>query len=471
MENIKINVEELINSLKSTNLHDVINSLSEYYNKFSSFVIPENKFFSISVEEFDSSENYVRIQVKTFLQPFLKIKSMNFKQLEAYFEEKTKSFIEENKEKHFKGNDFSYYGHISDAGLKEGQGLYEESNSYRYFGGWKDNKECGNGLIINKDQKFELYIGEFNESYNNNEFKGFSILFDNSFISIFLGNSINKGESMDGLNLRYNKDNNSLDIYQGVQKNFKKDGLGILLKIYNIDNTIDFEVYYGHFRFNDKKGKFKVFKPDHHLLWIDFQDNNTISQTDEMNILKYKNKSGPSSFFFGQIEILNINNEISTMKKGKGTLFYNNNRLYKGFFNTNDEKSFKDSTGEFYIISGNNEIYQYVGKFVNDEINQGKIYRIKEKESNLIFEGQFENNQLIEGTYYYDNGEYKGTFKNNQREGKGKYIYKNKAIYDGEWFNNLREGIGFYQELPDGPNNKYKWRNDKIVIKYGLSNS
>jgi hypothetical protein len=316
-------------------------------------------------------------------------------------------------------------------------------------------------LLIINDTKKEFFSGEFQETNNRYEFKGFSILFENSLIYINQGKLINRGEFMDGVTISYNIESNSLNIFQGSQKNFKKEGEGILLIFPNINNTEEFEVFYGLFPFNCYKGKFKVFKPDHHLLCVDFNDGNNISQTDEMNILKYKNKEGPSSFYYGQIQIVTRNNEIHVLKKGKGTLFYNNNRLYKGSFNTNDENSIKDSEGEYYIINGN-ESYKYIGKFVDDQIIQGKIHRIKEKESNVIFEGKFENNQIKEGTYKYDNGEYKGTFKKNNREGHGKYIYRDIAIYEGNWVNDLREGIGFYQELPNGPNNKYEWKKDKI---------
>ena len=39
-------------------------------------------------------------------------------------------------------------------------------------------------------------------------------------------------------------------------------------------------------------------------------------------------------------------------------------------------------------------------------------------------------------------GKYEGNFKNGNKEGYGKFIYKNGDLYDGNWKNDIEEGDG-----------------------------
>jgi hypothetical protein len=58
----------------------------------------------------------------------------------------------------------------------------------------------------------------------------------------------------------------------------------------------------------------------------------------------------------------------------------------------------------------------------------------------------------IKGLYFWSNGsEYKGEFKFNKMEGKGKWKSKLGDKYEGDFNNNLKEGWGVYS-----------WRNGKV---------
>jgi hypothetical protein len=46
------------------------------------------------------------------------------------------------------------------------------------------------------------------------------------------------------------------------------------------------------------------------------------------------------------------------------------------------------------------------------------------------------------GFKLYPDGVYKGEFVNNQKSGKGKYIWNNGAVYLGEWSNDNMSGKG-----------------------------
>lgn len=63
----------------------------------------------------------------------------------------------------------------------------------------------------------------------------------------------------------------------------------------------------------------------------------------------------------------------------------------------------------------------------------------------VIFNGTWEDDRVIEGAYYFSNGDvYVGEWRNEtwMREGWGKCICKNGDIYEGEWLRDLRHGKG-----------------------------
>ena len=48
------------------------------------------------------------------------------------------------------------------------------------------------------------------------------------------------------------------------------------------------------------------------------------------------------------------------------------------------------------------------------------------------------------GTLYFDGGRYEGQFKENKKNGKGKYYKGNNLLYDGDFKNDNFNGNGIY---------------------------
>lgn len=52
---------------------------------------------------------------------------------------------------------------------------------------------------------------------------------------------------------------------------------------------------------------------------------------------------------------------------------------------------------------------------------------------------------------YWPGGEqYKGSWKNNKRHGKGALVYKNGTKYEGDWEEGMRHGMGSMWTFQDG---------------------
>ena len=84
------------------------------------------------------------------------------------------------------------------------------------------------------------------------------------------------------------------------------------------------------------------------------------------------------------------------------------------------------------MIYNNGDIYK--GDWKNN-LREAKG-KMRYKDIKEEFEGILENDKEIKGIIYYDNWDkYEGEYKNNLREGKGTYYYNNGEIYDGEYKN------------------------------------
>jgi hypothetical protein len=74
------------------------------------------------------------------------------------------------------------------------------------------------------------------------------------------------------------------------------------------------------------------------------------------------------------------------------------------------------------------------------EIGRIIIWRV-EGDLFILNEGDWkDNNKEGRGKYVYANGAaYEGDFKNGNMEGQGKYIHGNGDVYEGHWKNNKKE--------------------------------
>ena len=125
------------------------------------------------------------------------------------------------------------------------------------------------------------------------------------------------------------------------------------------------------------------------------------------------------------------------MKSGSGNYSYGPNQYFNGDWK-NDEK-----IAGFMAFPGGSYSGQWsrnkAGGFGNLKLADG-----------TEFKGKFQNNQFLEGTVKYSNGdEYYGAMKNNRRHSDdSSYIcMKTKIRYKGGFFNDQKHGKGtlFYQ--------------------------
>ena len=79
------------------------------------------------------------------------------------------------------------------------------------------------------------------------------------------------------------------------------------------------------------------------------------------------------------------------------------------------------------------ENIKYLCSFNNIRINKNEFNEFLKNKENYILKGNEYKGDLnkgkIEMNYFI--GKYEGEFKNGIKEGKGKFIYNNKDIYDG----------------------------------------
>ena len=159
------------------------------------------------------------------------------------------------------------------------------------------------------------------------------------------------------------------------------------------------------------------------------------------------------------------NAEVKTVKIPDNLIKNDNSQkeiYYHGEFN---EKGEKNGIGKMIIINENNEKIFYCGIWENDILNKGKIFYMNDEEytgqiSNYLRDGQGEynsENETYKGSWkndqkdgiglvkYKDGYEYNGKFKNNKFNGKGKLTWKDGSYYDGEFKDNFFNGMGYLE--------------------------
>ena len=118
-----------------------------------------------------------------------------------------------------------------------------------------------------------------------------------------------------------------------------------------------------------------------------------------------------------------------------------------------------------YFQDGANNIYDYVCFKVGQVLNEIGAYDFQSEplEHLEILEFQtFDNGEMYFGQYNQrtnsregqgievfesDGSIYEGYFKNNERSGKGRYIYANGEVYNGVWTNDKPNGYGIQTYL------------------------
>ena len=117
------------------------------------------------------------------------------------------------------------------------------------------------------------------------------------------------------------------------------------------------------------------------------------------------------------------------------------NIYFKIFFDNYEAK-----INQSYIITKKIKEYEdgiYEGEFKDDKREGKGVYIWKDGEK---YEGEWKNDKREgKGILHYNEGDrYEGEYKNNIKEGKGIMYYKDGNRYEGEWKNNKREGKGIF---------------------------
>ena len=131
-----------------------------------------------------------------------------------------------------------------------------------------------------------------------------------------------------------------------------------------------------------------------------------------------------------------IPTEIDNEMKKEKFQNYNNNAILKTIRIINNDNSFED-------FKDNIKDILYHGEFNESGLKEGigKMIIIKENEKQF-YHGIWENDDLIKGKIYYEDGStYSGDIKNYKRDGNGKFKSE-KEEYDGEWKKDQKNGEG-----------------------------
>ncbi|KAE9537643.1 hypothetical protein AGLY_006666 [Aphis glycines] len=127
-------------------------------------------------------------------------------------------------------------------------------------------------------------------------------------------------------------------------------------------------------------------------------------------------------------------------KQGKGKKSYKNKTVYEGDWVANKRHGF----GVLMKKVDDHFVYVYEGQWINNRFSRGKWY-----EKDGIYDGSFSTaGSRIKcgyGTMRWNDGAvYRGQWRNNEYNGRGKYVEVNGNIYDGQWSNGLKHGEGVY---------------------------
>ncbi len=200
---------------------------------------------------------------------------------------------------------------------------------------------------------------------------------------------------------------------------------------------------------------------------------------------KYKNKiiyipqyaKGELSYSKGKIkEIKNYEfSHLASTKSGSSgsPIFIENSRYVMGI-HKQGKKDKSKNYGNFIgiIIESLKKNLKYDKEYYNKDIYEGEFKNNKREgygkyiwEDGEYYIGEYKNGLANgKGKIYYKNGsiKYEGDFVNDKFEGYGKYIWENGEYYIGEWKNGLKNGKGtiYYK------NGSIKYEGDFVNGKY-----
>jgi hypothetical protein len=127
---------------------------------------------------------------------------------------------------------------------------------------------------------------------------------------------------------------------------------------------------------------------------------------------------------------------VDSKRDGRGICLYNNGMLYEGEWKRNKEHGY------------------------------GKLMTSDRKK--IVYEGEWERGKIAgTGTYYYGSSDpihlgsrYIGEFRENLRNGMGRYFLPDGSVYDGQWRDGSMNGLGIFT-WPDGSTYDGVWKDGK----------
>ena len=161
---------------------------------------------------------------------------------------------------------------------------------------------------------------------------------------------------------------------------------------------------------------------------------------------------------------------------GKGVITFPNGDIYEGSV----VKNLRDGSGKYTSAAGGyyNGMWKTdvksgygVSQFTNGNVYEGNFVnnlphdtkgKMKFKDG-TSYEGAFSSGKMTgQGTRYYSNGIYTGSFVDGVLDGYGTYEWESGNSYEGYWKNGQRNGQGtFYYS--NGTSDFGTWKDDKLV--------
>lgn len=119
-------------------------------------------------------------------------------------------------------------------------------------------------------------------------------------------------------------------------------------------------------------------------------------------------------------------------RNGVGRYYYPDGSVYNGEWLNNQKHgngTYSNRTGEIYKGMWKQNMRQGEGEL---RLNDG-----------ISLRGNWDNDQIVSGRIVYPNGSsYEGEINNFFGNGNGVYTYQNSDVYRGSWKNNIKEGYG-----------------------------
>ena len=342
-----------------------------------------------------------------------------------------------------------------------GEKEYEISNGNgkikEYYSNGKIKFECEyvNGVLIGKGKEYHEYNGEI-------KFEGeyFCGLKWNGTWKNFNGEI--EGQIINGKGVIIDYYKNGELKYEIDYLNGEKSGKGT--EYYN-NGELRYE---GKYFNGEKNGKGKEYYNDGQLLYKGEYLNGKINGEGKLYKYKYELLSGKLEEQYkngkrwvrkldDRIDEININEDIekNKVKNGKKKEYFKNGKLkfdgeYLNGIKWNGTTYHQNGDIYFEIKNGKGEIIEYldnnryyVGEYSNGKWEgKGKFFF----GDRLIFEGEYSKGHKVKGKDYLSDGKlvYEGEFLNGKKNGKGKQYepLDGKLIYEGEFLNEERNGKG-----------------------------